>query len=51
MCFQGDDIFRRVLGSDAALVVSEGHVHDPVQSVFDRPMIAHGGAELVGAEG
>ncbi len=44
--FEGDDVFGRIFGSDAAFVVAERHVHDPVQSVFDAPMIAHHGSEF-----
>jgi hypothetical protein len=31
----------RVIGSDAAFVVAENHVHDPMQAVLDRPVAAH----------
>ena len=34
------EIGGRVFGSHAAFVVAEHHVHDPMQAVFDRPMIA-----------
>jgi hypothetical protein len=27
-----------VIGADAALVVAESHIHDPVQAVLDHPM-------------
>ena len=30
----------RVFGPDAAFAVAEHHVHDPVQAVFHRPVIA-----------
>jgi len=32
--FEGDEVFWGMVGSNAALVVAEGHVHDPVQAVF-----------------
>ena len=33
--FDGGEISRSVIGSDAALVVAEDHVHDPMQAVLD----------------
>ena len=35
-----------VIGSDAAFVVAEDHVHHPVQAVLDRPVAADDGADL-----
>jgi hypothetical protein len=43
--FDGGEIRWRVVGSHAALVIAEHHVHHPVQAVLDRPMAAHDGAE------
>src|ERR1700730_1621264 len=37
-----------VLGANATFVIAEGHVHDPVEGVLDRPMVAGDGAELRG---
>ena len=37
----GGEICRGVLGSDAAFVVAEDHIHDPMEAVLDRPMAAH----------
>ena len=31
--------FWGVVGSDAAVVIAEDHVHDPVQAVLDIPFI------------
>jgi hypothetical protein len=28
-----------MVGADAAFVVAEDHVHDPVQAIFDRPWL------------
>ena len=36
--FDGAEVGRSVIGSQAALVVAEYHVHDPVQAVLDGPM-------------
>ena len=36
-----------VAGSDAAFVVAKDHVHDPVETVFDRPMSADHGTDRV----
>jgi hypothetical protein len=47
---EGDEVLGRVVGSDPARVVAEGHVHDPMQPVFDRPMVAHEGPKLAGAQ-
>ena len=36
----GREVGWRVIGSDAALIVEEDHVHDPIRAVPDRPMAA-----------
>ena len=43
---EGGEIGGRVIGSDAAFVVAENHVHHPVETVLDRPVAADDGAEL-----
>src|ERR1019366_4457242 len=43
--FDGGEIGRGVIGSDAALVVAEDHVHDPMQAVLDCPVAAHDRSE------
>ena len=40
-----------MVASQAAFVVAEDHVHDPVQAVLHRPVIADDGAEPVGGQG
>jgi hypothetical protein len=30
----------RVISSDAAFVVAEHHIHDPMQAIFNRPVIS-----------
>ncbi len=40
----GGEVGGGMFGSDAAFVVAEEHVHDPVQAVLDRPMASHDGA-------
>jgi hypothetical protein len=40
--FDGGEISRRVIGSDAALVIAEQHVHHPMQAVLNRPVAAYG---------
>jgi hypothetical protein len=35
--FEGDEVFRSVLGPDATFIVAKGHVHDPMEAVFDTP--------------
>ena len=44
------EVGGRVIGAQAAFVVAEDHVHDPVQAVFDAPMIADDGAEAFGRQ-
>ena len=46
--FQGGEIGWRVIGAEAALIVAEHHVHPPIQAVFDGPMAADDGTDLVG---
>jgi hypothetical protein len=36
---------RRVIGADPAFVVAKGYVHDPMQSLLDRPMAADDGSQ------
>jgi len=36
------------MSSDAAFIVAKDHVHDPVQRVLHRPMMANDGAHLFG---
>jgi hypothetical protein len=38
--FYCGEIGGGVFGADAAFVIPEDHVHDPVQTVFHRPMTA-----------
>jgi len=44
--FDGGEIRRGVTCADAAFVVSEDHIHDPIQAVFDSSMVADDGGEL-----
>jgi hypothetical protein len=37
----GAEIGWRVIGADAAFILTEDHVHDPMQAVFDEPMTTH----------
>ena len=46
----GGEVGGRVVGADAAVVISEDHVHDPVQAVFDRPVRADEGAYDMGEQ-
>jgi hypothetical protein len=39
--FDGGEIGRGMVGSDAALVVAKDHVHHPMQTVFNCPVAAH----------
>src|SRR6059058_4681678 len=39
--FDGGEVGWGVVGSDAALVIAEDHVHDPVQAVASRPEEFH----------
>ena len=45
--FDGGEIGRSVIGSDPAFVVTEHHVHDPVQAVLDGPMASDDRSEKV----
>src|SRR5271166_1720712 len=45
--FKGGEISRGVIGPDAALVIAEDHIHDPVQAVLDGPVAAHDRPEEV----
>ncbi|MBI1209743.1 MAG: transposase, partial [Azospirillum sp.] len=38
---ESGDVGRCVVGTDAAIVVAEGHVHDPVEAILDRPVVAN----------
>src|SRR4051812_21598963 len=39
--FDGGEVGWGVVGSDAAFVIAEDHVHDPVQAVLNGPMASH----------
>jgi hypothetical protein len=41
------EIGRRVFGSDAAFVVTEQHIHHPMQAVFDGPVFPDHRADQV----
>ena len=41
---------RRVFVAHAAFVVAKDHIHDPVQAVFHRPMIADHRSDRVGQQ-
>jgi hypothetical protein len=43
--FDGGEVGGCVVGSHAALVVAEHHVHHPVEAVLDGPVAAHDGAD------
>ena len=43
--FDGGKTGGRVAGADAAFVVAEDHIHDPVQAVLDCPMLAPNAGE------
>ena len=49
--FDGGEVGRRVVLSDAALVVAEDHVHDPVEAVLDAPMASNSDAQGIGIGG
>ncbi len=36
----GGEVGRGVFGANAAFVIAKGHVHDPVQTIFNTPVIA-----------
>jgi hypothetical protein len=48
--FDGGEVGWCVIGADAALVVAESHIHDPVQAVLDHPMGSDGRPELGGGD-
>lgn len=39
--FDGGEVCRGMIGSDPAFVVAENHVHDPMQTVLDRPVTSY----------
>ena len=41
------EVSGRVVGPDAALVVAEDHVHDPMQLILDRPVVSDDGPHEV----
>lgn len=47
----GGEVGWCVVGSQAAVVVAKDHVHDPVQAVLHRPVVADDGADPVGWQG
>ena len=40
--FNGGKVGWGIFLSDPALVIAEDHIHDPVQAVFDAPMLSYG---------
>ena len=46
--FDGGEVGWGVVGSDAAFVITEDHVHDPVQAVLDGPMASHDHGQAFG---
>jgi len=48
--FDGGEVGWHVVGPDPALVVSKGHVHDPMQAVLDRPMASYDGPAILKAQ-
>jgi hypothetical protein len=48
--FDGGEVGRGVFGSEPAFVIFEDHVHDPMETVLDRPMVADHRSHLVGRE-
>ncbi len=47
----GGEVGWCVVVSQAALVVAKDHVHDPVQAVLHRPVVADAGTDPVGRQG
>ncbi len=45
--FDGCEIGWGVADTDAAFVIAKDHIHDPVQAVFDGPVLADDGRELI----
>jgi hypothetical protein len=39
------EVFRRVAGVNAAVILAEGHVEHPVEAILDAPVAANGGME------
>jgi hypothetical protein len=48
---QGGEVGGRILGTDAAFVIAKSHVHHPVQAVFNGPLVADHGSQLVRWQG
>ena len=46
----GGEVGRGMIGSDPALVIAEDHIHDPMQTVLDRPMGADDGSQEIGRQ-
>ena len=44
----GGEIGGSVIGPNAAFVIAEDHVHNPMQAVFDGPMCTNDRSELGG---
>jgi hypothetical protein len=44
----GGEVGRGVIGADAAFIVAEHHVHDPMKPVLDHPVAANGRSNLTG---
>ena len=45
---QGGEVGGGVIGSEPASVVSEDHLHDPVQAVLHGPVVSDKGSHLAG---
>jgi hypothetical protein len=46
----GGEVGRGVVGAHPAFIIAEDHIHDPMQAIFDSPMISNDKAELRGQE-
>ena len=46
----GGEIGWGMIGSDPAFVVAEDHIHDPMEAVFDGPMVADDWADRMGQQ-
>src|SRR3954464_4256610 len=46
----GGEVGWGVVGSDAAFIVAEDHIHDPVQAVLDGPMASHDHGQAFGRQ-
>ena len=44
----GGEVGRGVIGADAAFIVTEHHVHDPMKAVLNHPVGANSRSELAG---